>query len=977
MQTTPRRKPSRRRAGSHLPPYHDNYETALYAIRAMLRGRTGYDAFPVSFRLIVLDTKLSVTRALQCLLANNVVSAPLWNSDKSAFSGMLTVLDIIHLIQYYYKTAVDYDNAKTDVDKVRLESLREIEKSLGVAEPPLLSEHPNSSMLDAAKVLMQTHAKRLPLLDRDTETGHEVIVSVLTQYRLLKFIALNCPWEIQQLHLSLRKLKIGTYVRSSGISPFHPIATATLDTPVFDVVHMFSERSISAVPIIDEDGIVVDMYETVDVMTLVRLGVYQNLDLTISEALKTRSPDFLGVVICTASDSLRTLMELIKKRRVHRLVVVEGEEEEKAGGKKGRLLGIITLSDVLRYVIGDQDIGEGNEEPQTEWLNMGYWKNTKMFPEACEALALKLVKASGCKPGSRVLDVGHGTGESLIMLLTHPAVPRPSHLTGITDIAAHHQRSQSRVTALNQSVPFVLYTGDAVHQPGAHHHPLDPSSDESLKFDQILALDCAYHFRSRATFLRQAYERLHPGGSVALADICFANGALEKWSTRWVTAVLGAGLMPRENMVSIDEYIAQMHEVGFTDIWLEDITQDVFPGFVAFLNGRGAIGWTIFSGLFNMFHRSGGRFVLNYRMLQSVLIPRYEERASPSPHTVYEIRVRANVRDWSIWRRYSEFDDLHSALKDACHEPPPASLPPKHSLSIFRSHSDPKLLEERRTGLELYLRTIVSAKDDKWRETFAFKEFLGIPIGKQVGGSGEFGQSERSFTLASWLDEHIDLQARIRDVRADINKRDALSDVGDTNGAHTSNVAAKKKLAGIITRVGKLAAGLQELAMGGMSEGELQRRTDMIARLRDDCEKLGKMVTVARFTSRAGGPSAARNPAPDSDREALMGGAPRSPPRSSKAFGRVFGAAAAKPQETEETRPLDEHGLFLLQEQKMQQQDVEVSQLTAVLQRQRHLGEAISNELQVQIELLDDLANRVDDTSARIASTNREMGRLR
>lgn len=76
----------------------------------------------------------------------------------------------------------------------------------------------------------------------------------------------QCPSEIQQLHLPLRKLKIGTYVSSSGISPFHPIATATLNTPVFDVVHMFSERSISAVPIIDEDGIVVDMYETVDVM---------------------------------------------------------------------------------------------------------------------------------------------------------------------------------------------------------------------------------------------------------------------------------------------------------------------------------------------------------------------------------------------------------------------------------------------------------------------------------------------------------------------------------------------------------------------------------------------------------------------------------------------------------------------------------------------------------------------------------------
>lgn len=39
-----------------------------------------------------------------------------------------------------------------------------------------------------------------------------------------------------------------------------------MDTPVFDVVHMFSERGISAVPIIDENGIVVNLYETVDVI---------------------------------------------------------------------------------------------------------------------------------------------------------------------------------------------------------------------------------------------------------------------------------------------------------------------------------------------------------------------------------------------------------------------------------------------------------------------------------------------------------------------------------------------------------------------------------------------------------------------------------------------------------------------------------------------------------------------------------------
>lgn len=139
---------------------------------------------------------------------SGVVSAPLWNSDHSRFAGMLTVLDIIHLIQYYYRTA-DFQQATTDVETFRLESLRgpsafvsnssttlkisslEIERDLGVAPPPLTREHPSSSLFDAAKLLIQTHARRLPLLDNDTETGHEVIISVLTQYRLLKFISIN------------------------------------------------------------------------------------------------------------------------------------------------------------------------------------------------------------------------------------------------------------------------------------------------------------------------------------------------------------------------------------------------------------------------------------------------------------------------------------------------------------------------------------------------------------------------------------------------------------------------------------------------------------------------------------------------------------------------------------------------------------------------------------------------------------------
>lgn len=45
------------------------------------------------------------------------------------------------------------------------------------------------------------------------------------------------------------------------------------------------------------------------------------------------------------------------------------QAEEKQGGKKGRLLGIITHSDVLRYIVGEVGIGEADEEAEAEAEN--------------------------------------------------------------------------------------------------------------------------------------------------------------------------------------------------------------------------------------------------------------------------------------------------------------------------------------------------------------------------------------------------------------------------------------------------------------------------------------------------------------------------------------------------------------------------------------------------------------------------------
>lgn len=76
------------------------HDTSVARIRSFLQGRSCYDVLPVSFRVVVLDTRLGVRAALDVMAQAGVVSAPLWNAATNSFAGMLTVSDVVHLIQY-------------------------------------------------------------------------------------------------------------------------------------------------------------------------------------------------------------------------------------------------------------------------------------------------------------------------------------------------------------------------------------------------------------------------------------------------------------------------------------------------------------------------------------------------------------------------------------------------------------------------------------------------------------------------------------------------------------------------------------------------------------------------------------------------------------------------------------------------------------------------------------------------------------
>ncbi|KAL6879304.1 nuclear protein SNF4 [Trichoderma novae-zelandiae] len=312
-----------------LSPLDKEQRQGLKAIREFLRKRTSYDVLPMSFRLIVLDTDLLIKKSLNILIQNSIVSAPLWDSHASRFAGILTATDYINVIQYHCQ----FPDEMSKLDQFRLASLPDIEKAIGATPIESVSVHPSRPLYEALRRMLKTRARRIPLVDVDEETGRETVISVITQYRILKFIAVNNEHNTILLKKTVREIQLGTYT---------DLAVARMGTTVLEVITLMVSRNISCVPIVDSENRVLNAFEAVDIIPCIKGGAYDELNGSVGEALCKRPEDNPGIFTCSEDDRLDSIFDTIRKSRVHRLVVVDDEN---------KLKGVISLSDILKYVL--------------------------------------------------------------------------------------------------------------------------------------------------------------------------------------------------------------------------------------------------------------------------------------------------------------------------------------------------------------------------------------------------------------------------------------------------------------------------------------------------------------------------------------------------------------------------------------------------------------------------------------------------
>ncbi|XP_015255087.1 PREDICTED: 5'-AMP-activated protein kinase subunit gamma-2-like isoform X2 [Cyprinodon variegatus] len=285
-----------------------------------------YDLIPTSSKLVVFDTTLQVKKAFFALVANGVRAAPLWESKKQSFVGMLTITDFINILTRYYKSPMVQIY---ELEEHKIETWREL--YLQETFKPLVHISPDASVFEAVHSLIKSKIHRLPVID--PVSGNALYI--LTHKRILKFLQLFvCEMPMPAfMKQTLEELAVGTY---SNIAYIHP------DTPLITALSVFTHRRVSALPVVDDNGKVVDIYSKFDVINLAAEKTYNNLDMTVTQALRHRSQYFEGVMKCNKLETLETIVDRIVKAEVHRLVVVDDES---------RIVGIVSLSDILQALI--------------------------------------------------------------------------------------------------------------------------------------------------------------------------------------------------------------------------------------------------------------------------------------------------------------------------------------------------------------------------------------------------------------------------------------------------------------------------------------------------------------------------------------------------------------------------------------------------------------------------------------------------
>nr|POF15012.1 vacuolar morphogenesis protein 7 like [Quercus suber] len=383
-------------------------------------------------------------------------------------------------------------------------------------------------------------------------------------------------------------------------------------------------------------------------------------------------------------------------------------------------------------------------------------------------------------------------------------------------------------------------------------------------------------------------------------------------------------------------------------------------------------------------HVTGHGFDMAPALQISIPTASTAELAGSKPYTVYHIVLQLPLRKHETRKRYTDFTTLHAQLTSQTGASPPAPLPAKSWLR--RTVNNAALTEERRQGLERYVKSIIESEDARWRSSSPWRSFLNLSSGMSTmsadgtlskTAAGRPGSQNGAIQdPTQWLEAHRDLKTQIQTARSKLKQREAAT---TPQVQHSMSAEAKASLVRAAASIAQLDDALRSMSAaskgddagwGGakkLGDNEIRRRRDLVSAAKKEVEGLeGLLKSMA--TKNAQSSFNNSTAATTDDKEALWRGTSAAKPR-----GRVLGGP---PKETERTRELDNSGVLQLQQQIMQEQDEDVLSLGKTVAKLKDMGILINEELAIQNEMLGLMEQDADRLQGKIDVGRRRIGKI-
>jgi 5'-AMP-activated protein kinase regulatory gamma subunit len=371
-------------------------------VKEFLSNHVASELVPESGKVVLLDIDLPLRQALHALHEQGVASAPVVDTLDGSVPGIISASDFITTLQVLRNIVSTSSNpmSEAEMDQHTIRGLREELVRQGTPPKELVSVRPEETLQRVVDTLLLNHCSMAPIIHLSQDNGynktHEVLHNA-TLGGILGCLLRHFRSSLALLPLlaqPLESVPLGTWSPESSVAMNNvargdegrdvrkivPLVTVTPSTLLTYAFQMLLDGGFSCLPVVNEDGVLIDIYARSDITSLAKSNAYSRLqfeDVTVGQALtlaaQPHPPSLLSgssvhqawggpspsasqssiqdsassaikqrVHACTTSDPLRSVIERLSVPGVRRLLVVNPETKV--------LQGIVSLSDVASYL---------------------------------------------------------------------------------------------------------------------------------------------------------------------------------------------------------------------------------------------------------------------------------------------------------------------------------------------------------------------------------------------------------------------------------------------------------------------------------------------------------------------------------------------------------------------------------------------------------------------------------------------------